>query len=260
MGNGAGVRRAELLHRVPVTRSLRDHYGADLAYIHDAGFGALARRAGPALVAELRARGIRRGLVVELGCGSGILAARLGRAGYDVLGVDVSPAMLRLAKRAAPGACFVRASLHEFPLPRCEAVLALGEGLAYVPVRGRAPSLRRLFARVARALRPGGLFAFDLIVKGGSPRLDARGFRATRDWAVLSEVQERGARLERRITTFRRVGASYRRSVETHVQRLVRRDEVTSLLRGAGFRVSTVRAYGKVELLPRRLAFFATRL
>lgn len=253
------MRHAELRDRVPVSQRARDHYGADLAYIHDAGFGALARRAAPALVAELRARGTRRGLVVELGCGSGILAARLGRAGYDVLGVDVSPAMLRLARRAAPGARFVLASLHEASLPPCEAVLALGESLAYVPLHGRAPSLGRLFARVARALRPGGLFAFDLIVKDGGPRLDARGFRAARDWAVLSEVRERGARLERRITTFRRVGASYRRGEERHAERLVRSADVVSLLRAAGFRVRTARAYGKAELLPRRLAFFATR-
>lgn len=252
------MRRAELLDRVSVRRRSPGHYGADLAYVHDAGFGALARRAGPVLVRALRARGIRRGLVVELGCGSGILAARLVQAGYDVLGVDVSSEMLRLARRAAPKARFVRGSLHEVRLPPCEAVFGLGEPLAYVPVRGRAPSLRQLFARVAAALRPGGLFAFDLIVRGG-PRLDARGFREGRDWAVLSEVSEKATRLERRITTFRRAGAGYQRRQELHAQRLVRADEIVAGLRRAGFRVATARAYGEHALLPRRVAFFATR-
>lgn len=230
-----------------------------MAFVHHVGFGELARRAGPELVARLRAAGIGRGRVVELGCGSGILAARLVRAGYEVVGVDVSPAMLRLARRAAPKARFVAASLHDFELPPCDAVIALGEGLAYVPVRGRMPSLARLFARVATALRPGGLFAFDLIVRDERTPLAARGFREGRDWAVLSEVSERGARLERRITTFRKLGSSYRRSHEVHAQRLVDPKEIARQLRAAGFAVTLAGAYGEVELLPRRKAFFATR-
>ena len=77
-------------------------YGADLAYIHDAGFGEFATRAAPEVVRLLRANGVRRGLVVELGCGAGTVARALTDAGYDVLGVDISPAMIRLARTRAP--------------------------------------------------------------------------------------------------------------------------------------------------------------
>jgi len=73
-------------------------YGADLAYIHDAGFGDFARKSAPGLLAILRQAGIRGGLVVDLGCGSGIWAAELTRRGYDVLGIDISRAMIRLAR------------------------------------------------------------------------------------------------------------------------------------------------------------------
>ena len=54
----------------------------------------------------LRRHGVPNGLVVDLGCGSGRFAAALGEAGYQVLGVDLSPAMIRLAKKRAPGARF----------------------------------------------------------------------------------------------------------------------------------------------------------
>ena len=53
---------------------MADNYREDLAYIHDAGFGALARSAAPVLLEDLRRRGVDGGLVIDLGCGSGILS------------------------------------------------------------------------------------------------------------------------------------------------------------------------------------------
>src|SRR5215510_2480037 len=73
-------------------------YSADLAFVHDAGFGELAQRSAPDIVRILRARGIARGHVVELGCGSGITARHLTDRGYAVTGIDVSRAMIRLAR------------------------------------------------------------------------------------------------------------------------------------------------------------------
>jgi SAM-dependent methyltransferase len=81
---------------------LPSRYAPDLAAIHDAGFGGFARDAAPGLLRRLRRAGIRDGLVVDIGCGSGIWARALTDAGYDVLGVDVSEAMLQIARRRAP--------------------------------------------------------------------------------------------------------------------------------------------------------------
>jgi ribosomal protein L11 methylase PrmA len=52
-------------------------YQLDLAYIHDQGFGGFAKNASPGLLKLLRERGIHSGLVVDLGCGSGIWARHL---------------------------------------------------------------------------------------------------------------------------------------------------------------------------------------
>src|SRR4051794_25093950 len=72
-------------------------YREDLAYIHDAGFGGIATSAAPVLRDALRRRGIVSGLVIDLGCGSGILSEAMSAAGHDVLGIDISGAMLALA-------------------------------------------------------------------------------------------------------------------------------------------------------------------
>ena len=75
---------------MPQSQEYRD----DLAYIHDRGYGALANDAATRLVAELADARIASGTVVDLGCGSGVLAQALGKAGYHVVGVDQSEAML----------------------------------------------------------------------------------------------------------------------------------------------------------------------
>ena len=101
------------------TRRTATAYSSDLAYIHDVGFGDFARSAAQGLLSLLRRSGIRDGLVVDLGCGSGIWARELLRAGYQVLGVDISPAMTALARKNASGAKFVTGSFLDVKLPTC---------------------------------------------------------------------------------------------------------------------------------------------
>jgi len=237
-------------------------YAEDLAYIHHAGFGNFARDSAPGLLRLLHAAGLDGGQVIDLGCGSGLWAAAMLRAGYVVTGIDPSSAMLALARQVAPDARFVRASAYDFDFPACDAVTAIGEVLSYLPSGANAvPSLPRLFRRIAGALRPGGLFVFDLIVTAPRSRMTYRTWQTGDDWSVLVAVTEQPARrrLVREITTFRRVGARYRRSHETHVVRVCSRAAIERMLRQAGFSVRVFRHYGAARLAPRRLAFCARK-
>jgi SAM-dependent methyltransferase len=233
-------------------------YREDLARVHHSGFAELAERAARHLGRALARRGIRRGTVVDLGCGSGELARSIGDRGLDVIGVDVSAAMIRRARRTAPHARFRVASLADFELPRCDAVTALGEVISYLPPSTQRASTARLFRRVARALRPGGLFLFDVLVRGRPP-MRHRTWKSGGDWAVLVDVSEdvRRGRVRREITTFVRDGARYRRRSETHVLRVFGRAELVRDLERAGFRVKTSLRLGEARLGPRRLGFTA---
>ena len=237
-----------------------NEYGVDLARIHHEGHGELARSAGPAVVTLLRQAGIRNGLVVDLGCGSGILARHLVDSGYAVLGVDPSAAMLQLARRVAPAARFVRSRAEDVDLPRCVAVLATGESLTYVTRRAApAAHLRRHIQRVSAALIPGGLFIFDAIAESDPVPMNYRTWRATRDWAVLADVTEDRRRhvVCRRITTFARVRSTYRRSYTEHRVGVYARRTVLRELRRRGFIARTLAGYGAPPLAPRRLVFHA---
>jgi SAM-dependent methyltransferase len=107
-------------------------YSPDLAFIHDTGHGDCARHAAAMVLDLLRVRGTSSGLIVDVGCGSGIAAEIWGRAGYEVLGIDLSPAMIDLARRRAPRAEFRVGSFLDADIPPCAAVTAIGECFSFL--------------------------------------------------------------------------------------------------------------------------------
>jgi SAM-dependent methyltransferase len=221
-------------------------YNRDLAYVHDVGFGSFAGQSAAGVLNILRRRGISSGLIIDLGCGGGLWARHLVDAGYGVLGIDVSPHMIAIARRRVPEATFRTASYLDVNFPPCAAITSLGECFNYLfDVRNQRSSLRRLFRQAHRALRPGGLLVFDVAEPGRAEGSDRR-FWTGRDWACLTEYDHDRRRnlLTRRVTTFRQVGGHYRRAEETHVQQLYRGSQLASDLRQIGFRVRTVRGYG----------------
>jgi SAM-dependent methyltransferase len=238
-------------------------YGEDLAYIHDVGHGEFALGSAPGILEILDQNKIREGLVVDLGCGSGLWARELTKAHYRVLGVDISEAMIDLARRRAPDAEFRVGSLLEADIPPCNAVTSIGECLNYLfDPDNDLRRLLRLFQRTYDALASGGVFVFDVAEPGQVPRGTAtRGFSRGEDWVVLVEKEENLARgtLTRRITSFRKVGDHYRRNDEVHRLRLYESSEMARELRRVGFRVRTMRRYGRYPLPRARAAFVARK-
>ena len=226
-----------------------------------AGFGDLAKGAVPAIVLRLREAAIPIRRVVDAGCGAGPLSRALTEAGFEVTGIDTSLELLDFARRTAPGARFVHGSIHEVELPRCEAIVALGEPLTYYGADVDAMlRLRDFFRRASAVLPAGGLLIFDIIEKG-QPSLSARTWKAGEDWAVLVETCENQANdsLVRQIHTFRRIGDSYRRGCEAHHVKIFDTGVICDALI-PWFRFGTDVCYGPHPLAPRRRAFFATKI
>ncbi|MDT5038374.1 MAG: hypothetical protein QOE03_3559 [Micromonosporaceae bacterium] len=232
-------------------------YGADQALLHHVDFGRLAEWAGNHVVGLLRGSGLRGGTVVDLGCGSGILARVVSEAGYDVFGVDVSPDMIDLAGKEAPLAEFRCGSVVDMPIPAAVAVTATGEVFNHAADRRSGYTvLRDLARRAEAALVPGGVLLFDLATtKGGGCDETRRQWHDNEDWTlhVVEQEDPDGQILDRRITIFRRVGPdSYRRTDERHILRLFETDSVVALLEAAGLRVDVMDGYPTdEETLPR---------
>lgn len=103
-------------------------------------------------------------LLVDLGCGAGLLAPHLTGKGYRHVGVDLSVSALRQA--AEHGVRPVRGDVLAVPLADgCAEVVCAGEILEHVP------DLPRAVAQVCRLLRPGGLLVLDTLAATAVSRL-----------------------------------------------------------------------------------------
>lgn len=237
-------------------------YRADLAQIHHEGFGDHARAASQVLLESLKSQQLPTGLVVDLGCGSGILSLAVDKAGYDVLGYDISPAMVELARRLVPSGKFHCASILDATLPACVAVTAVGEVFNYLfDRRNSAARLNKLLGRIEQALVPGGLLLFDVALVGREPTGRRRSFSEGPNWACLFEAIEDGAThsLTRTITTFCRQGDAYRRDHEVHKLRLFQKAELIEPLKAIGFRTRILRGYGEHPFPPGYMAVVAKK-
>ncbi|MFC0007987.1 methyltransferase domain-containing protein [Micromonospora siamensis] len=95
-------------------------------------------------------------LLVDLGCGAGLLAPHLAGRGYRHVGVDLTRSAL--AQAAAHGVRVVNGDATAVPLADgCADVVAAGELLEHVP------DWRLVVAEAARLLRPGGLLVLDTL-------------------------------------------------------------------------------------------------
>jgi ubiquinone/menaquinone biosynthesis C-methylase UbiE len=102
--------------------------------------------------------------LLDLGCGNGDKTSRLAER-FELTCVDLSEEQLRLARVELPNATFVQADFAElaFPAASFDAVTAF-YSISHVPREEHSA----LFGRIARWLRPGGLFLASLSANGTS--------------------------------------------------------------------------------------------
>jgi SAM-dependent methyltransferase len=227
------------------------YYRPDLALVHHLGFGFHAEACAPGILALLEPVRERSGVVLEVGCGSGLLTRRLVDAGHRVIATDASPAMVDLARDHARGAEDVRVLvLPDDPLPEADAVVSVGHVVNYV---GERDAVERSLVAIARALRPGGLFAIDVCdlewaaVRRGAPGAG----KIADDWAIAVEFSVPAPdRFVRDIATFlRNPDGTWRRDDERHENVLLDTTGIPGLLRPYGVDVAVGTSFGD-EALP----------
>ena len=95
-------------------------------------------------------------VLVDMGCGAGLLAPHVAGLGYRVAGVDLTRSAL--VQAAAHGEAAVQGDVTALPLAdACADVVCAGEILEHVT------DLRAAVAEACRVLRPGGVLVIDTI-------------------------------------------------------------------------------------------------
>jgi SAM-dependent methyltransferase len=115
------------------------------------------------LLANIEAIALEHGLggrrMLDVGCGTGKSFMPMLARGYEVTACDISPAMVERAREAGDADVFV-ADARELPdVGPFDLSIALDDALNYLL---SDEELALVFEGVARNLRPGGLFVFDL--------------------------------------------------------------------------------------------------
>lgn len=156
--------------------------------------------------------------VLDLGCGTGLMARALAGHYQAMDGVDLSGKMLDLARRDGRYRELIQADVVTFAQSRPSAYTSVlaADVLVYVG------ELNRLLAPLARAIRPGGVFAFSIELNDGAawslnPQtgryqhhpnavdrlLENHGF-ASADWTMTTIRQELSQRIPGAIGLARR--------------------------------------------------------
>lgn len=238
---------------------MQTYYQPDLAYVHDADYSQLAVDAAQCILSLCRNKEPHSLTVVDLGCGSGILAAQLAEQGMAVWGVDISADMLAIAKARSPQSRFMQASLFSVDIPSCTVVCSIGECLCYLfDENSNAKAVEQLFARVYAALLPGGYFVCDFL----SPSIvSQRRVIENERWSMFLDVSvdETTHILTRDIILFRKQGETYIRSHEVHRQQLYEPKFMKQLLSNAGFHAQQVDNYAGNTFRQGHFGFIATK-
>ena len=199
-------------------------------------------------------KGVKDGLVLDLGCGTGTMTEILAGYGYDMIGADNSEDMLELAmeKRIQSGhdILYLLQDMREFELyGTVRAVVSVCDSLNYIT---DPEDLENVFRLVNNYLDPGGIFLFDFNteykyreVMGDCTIAEDRGV-CSFIWDNYYYEEERINEYD--LTLFIREtgqpdpdtdepdkeGQLYRRYTETHYQRAYTLEEMQRLLEKAG--------------------------
>ena len=201
-----------------------------LAEFYDAGWGDFAESSRAFIETTLADYEIQSGRILELACGTGILAIHLARSGYAVLGIDRSPEMVSIASmkgRYMKGVEFAVADMRNLGSESgFDAALCMFDSINYLT---SLEDVLGTIEAVSSMLRKNGVFIFDF----NRPLV----YSAHNGETVKNHVEDGILLQELHYETAQRTARTVFHfpdgDVETHVQRGYELDEVEPLLKAA---------------------------
>lgn len=185
-----------------------------------------------------------RNTILDLGCGTGTLTELMAKKGYDMIGVDNAPEMLRIAmdKREASGLdiLYLLQDMRELELyGTAGAVISVCDSVNYLL---EEEDIIRTFRLVNDYLYPEGLFLFDFntVYKYETIIGDATIAENRDDCSFIWEnyYHEEEEINEYDLTIFARTAQEelFQRFQETHFQRGYRLEQMLDMVEQAGLR------------------------
>jgi ubiquinone/menaquinone biosynthesis C-methylase UbiE len=204
----------------------------------------------------LNKQGIKKGLLLDLGCGTGNFTQMMAKKGYDMIGVDNSEEMLEIAQEKKMNGkediLYLLQDMREFELyGTVGAVVSVCDSMNYIT---EEEDLLAVFKLVNNYLDPGGVFIFDLntVYKYETILADS----------VIAENRERSSFIwenyyykeekinEYDLTIFvEEKNGLYRKYEETHYQKAYEVKQIRELIEKAGMKfIAAYEAFTEEEV------------
>lgn len=108
--------------------------------------------------------GIKDGILLDLGCGTGSVSVKMAEKGFDVIGVDSSIGMLNAAQQKmferGKHMLLLNQKMQEIDLyGTVDCAICVLDGINHLD---SAEDVRKTFEKVSLFMNPGGAFAFDV--------------------------------------------------------------------------------------------------
>ncbi len=219
-------------------------YNSEFAHVYDLHWGGFSKQLAPRIRAfyESTPLGQVNKSVLDVCCGAGHLAFYLLEHGYDVTGLDFSPAMLRYAIEKNQAyidqgrARFIEGDASDFTLDgQFGLVISTFDALNHLP---DIVALQGCFRSVSAVLLEGGCFIFDLNTRYGLQRWLGASMQMADDLVLFTRgvVVDDLSRAYTQMSGFLRTESGlYERFDQTAFNTMFAMDAVHAALLEAGF-------------------------
>lgn len=193
------------------------------------------------IVDLLKKEGIEKGIVLDLGCGTGTMTRLLAKYGYDMIGVDSSEDMLMIAREKQGDSdntiLYLLQDMREFELyGTVNAVISICDSINYIL---EIEELIEVFKLVNNYLNPKGIFIFDLNTEYkyrvllGDTTIAENKEESSFIWENFYDKENQLNEYDLTIFT-KAEGNKYHKYCETHYQKAYSLDTIRTALKEAG--------------------------
>ena len=190
--------------------------------------------------------GGRKGILLDLACGTGSLSVCLSKLGYDVIGTDGSPEMLDIAfAKPHEGIQYLCQDMTELDMfGTIDATVCALDSLNHLE---STDDLRAVFERVSLFLESGGVFVFDVNTPYKHERVlaDSTFVYETENVFCVWENEYEGDGITGITLDFfeQNEDGRYTRSSDCFTETAWTREQIESLLKESGFELCAVYEY-----------------
>jgi ubiquinone/menaquinone biosynthesis C-methylase UbiE len=210
---------------------------SSFAYVYDVLMGDVDYESWVVYIEQIFNRyGLEPQNIVELACGTGNIANRLAKRGYNVIGTDLSEDMLMVAQEKAADmevpVIYLHQDMKEMMLPNeLDCILCVCDGMNYVL---KEADLAQIFQSAHEHLKAGGLFIFDISSYYKLSHILGRNTFAENHKGVSyiweNYYDEKRGICDFDLTLFVQEERLYRKYTESHSQRAYKEEMIMNIL------------------------------